>query len=295
MSGEWCLTHGEAGYPACLDDLTSPPAHIHGIGAAEVLDAAPQRAITIVGSRRAGGYGRVVACELGGAAADAGLLVVSGMALGCDSAAHEGALDAGGITLAVLGGGADVVAPPSKGYLYRRILQQGGAVVSEYPPGTPPTPQSFPERNRIMAALACLTVVVEGSHRSGTQITARQALDLGRSVGAVPGPVTSGLAELPNELIKLGAAVIRNPQDLLDEVLGVGIRSVERIGPALEPPLQEALWAVEAGAVSADAVATAAGLDGPAAALAVARLELAGYLQGDSAGRLGRTTLRAPG
>ncbi|MDQ3573104.1 MAG: DNA-protecting protein DprA, partial [Actinomycetota bacterium] len=292
----WLVSRGEPGYPVCLENLADPPAALFGLGDCDLLgDLEPGLTVTIVGSRRSGGYGLGVARELGCVAAGAGLVVVSGMALGCDSAAHQGALDGRGQTIAVLGGGVDVISPPSKAHLHRRIVASGGAVISEYPSGTVPEPHHFPARNRIMAALAKLTVVVEGTYKSGTQITSRRAQDLGRDLGAVPGPVTSPLSELPNELINSGATMVRGAQDLLDAMLGVGVLAAKTIGPELDPRLSAALKAVGAGAASADAVATQAGLDGGATAVALARLELMGYLVADAVGRYARTSLREPG
>jgi DNA processing protein len=254
----------------------------------------PGAVVTIVGSRRSGTYGRGVARELGHAAAAAGLVVVSGMALGCDSAAHEGALDAGGRTVAVLANGPDLAYPPSKADLHRRILASGGAAVAERPPGTAPEPRFFPERNRIMAALAHVVVIVEGRHRSGTRHTASWATDLSREVAAVPGPVTSALSELPNDLIRDGATLVRDPQDLLDLGIGIGRAAVRGVGPALDHALGRALTVVEAGAATCDAVATQAALPGRDAAVALARLELMGYVTADASGRYARTTLRPP-
>jgi DNA processing protein len=271
------------------------PEALYGLGERELLALAdPSRTVTIVGSRRSGPYGREVARELGFGAASAGLLVVSGMALGCDSAAHEGALDANGATLAVLAGPADVPYPRSKEPLYRRILASGGAVLSERPSGTETKPGFFPARNRIMAALAGWVVIVEGAHRSGTQHTVKQAARLGREVLAVPGPVNSSLSELPNQLLSEGAPVVRDPQDLLDHVLGPGRTQVRGVGPELEPELRDALVAIEAGAGTCDAVAVALSLDGSSAAVALARLELMGYVAGDAVGRYSRTQLSPP-
>lgn len=296
MSVAWVLARGERGYPACLEELADrAPARLYGLGRRDLVrDLDPAGAVTIVGARRASGYGRGVARELGFGAGAAGLVVVSGMALGCDSAAHEGALDARGATIAVLGSGPDVPSPASRRGLHRRILSLGGAVVSESEPGTEPSRGCFPRRNRIMAALAATSVVVEATVRSGTRYTTDEAQDLGREVGAVPGPVTSALSDLPNELLHQGAGVIRDAQDLLDLRLGVGERSVRGVGPVLEPALCEALRAVEQGAASCDAVASAVGLDGFAAAVALSRLELMGYVRGDAVGRYARTPLRAP-
>lgn len=293
----WRIGRGAEDWPSCLAELSAvdekEPACLFGLGDRElVTESEPDRTVTIVGSRRSGAYGREVARALGFGAASAGLVVVSGMALGCDSAAHEGALDANGATIAVLGGPADVPYPRSREPLYRRILASGGAIVSEQPAGTEIQPAFFPARNRIMAALAGWVVIVEGAHKSGTHHTVRQAVKLGREVLAVPGAVNSSLSELPNQLLAEGAPVVRDAQDLLDHVLGPGRTQVRGAGPELEPELIEALRAVEGGAATCDAVAIA--LDGADAAVALARLELLGYVAGDAAGRYSRTQLIPP-
>jgi len=297
MRAPWCVRRGEAGYPDCLEDLDErAPAALWGLGDRELLATlAPEGAVTIVGARRSGAYGRNVARELGRGGAAAGLIVVSGMALGCDSEAHRGALEAGGVTIAVLGCGPDLPYPRSEASLHREILAQGGAVIAEQPPGTEPKPSFFPERNRIMAALAGVVVVVEGAMRSGTLHTAREATDLGRDVGAVPGPVTSTLSELPNHLLHSGAPVIRDAQDLLDLGIGVGRVSVRNVGPALDESLRPVLDAVAGGAATCDAVALEVGAQGGEAAVALARLELMGYVEADAVGRFARTSLDAPG
>lgn len=295
----WKMTPRDRDWPESLSELAAvdlgEPAELYGVGSREVLTGAdPERTVTIVGARRSGTYGREVARDLGYGAASAGLVVVSGMALGCDSAAHEGALDANGTTIAVLGGPADVPYPRSGEPLYRRILAGGGAILSEQPPGTKILPAFFPARNRIMAALAGWVVIVEGAHRSGTQHTVRQAIKLSREVMAVPGPVNSTLSELPNQLLADGALLVRDAQDLLDHILGPGQTQVRGVGPELEPELREALIRVEAGAGTCDAIAVQLGLDGHAAAVTLARLELMGYVAGDSVGRYSRTQLASP-
>lgn len=292
----WQLHRAESDYPDCVRELGGrAPAVVYGLGRHELVTAIePGKAVTIVGSRRSGTYGREMARELGYGAAAAGLVVVSGMALGCDSWAHEGALDAGGETIAVLGNGPDVAYPRSKAALHRRILASDGAVIAEQPPGRQPEPWCFPARNRIMAALAGLTVIVEGAIRSGTRHTATEAENLGRNVAAVPGAVTNPLAGLPNDLIRDGAQMVRDVQDLLDLGIGVGMTRVRGVGPALDAGLEAALAAVEDGAASCDAVALETRADGHATAVALARLELMGYVEADAVGRFARTALERP-
>jgi DNA processing protein len=290
----WVLPREGDGYPAPLRDLEDAPDALHGLGD-EVLvrGIARDGAITIVGSRHPSSYGLEVAEELGYLLAAAGLVVVSGMALGIDAAAHRGALAAGGSTVAVLGGGPDVIYPRSERRLYERIVG-GGAVVSEMPPGTAPGPGCFPRRNRIMAALGAMTVVVEAALPSGSLITAERASRLGREVGAVPGRVTTRVARGTNALLADGAAVIRDAQDVLDRMLGVGIRETHRDGPSLDAELARVADAVEGGASTPDATALAVGVSAAEAAVALARLELLGYLRVDSAGRYARTSIRVP-
>jgi DNA processing protein len=287
--------HGSA-YPAALHDLDAEaPAALFGRGSIALLDELdPAATVTVVGARRAGTYGLAIAEQLGRMLARAALPVVSGLANGIDSRAHRGALDGGGATIAVLGGGVDVPYPRRQAGLYRRILDAGGAVLSELPPGAPSFRWCFPARNRIMAALGGITVVVEAAERSGSLITAGMALDLGRSVGAVPGPVNSWLSAGANQLLVDGAVPIRDAQDVLDHLIGAGSPSVRDLGPDLDPPLREILQCVESGRTTCDAIALASEVPANSAATALARLELLGYVISDHVGRYSRTALRAP-
>lgn len=282
-----CCRHGDL-YPDSLRDAPDAPWALIGRGNAKLLDSLePFEAVTIVGARRATSYGREIARELGRELAAAGMTVVSGLAFGIDACAHRGAIDAGR-TIAVLGCGPDVAYPASHRSLWRRICEVG-LVISELPPGATPWRWTFPARNRIMAALAGMTVVVEAATRSGSLITTDLAADLGRDLGAVPGPVTSRASAGPNALLASGAHVIRDAQDVLDTMLGPGRKQIEHRGPELDHALESVLTAVEAGHSSCDAVATATRLPGPAAASALARLELLGYLTCSSLGTYSRT------
>jgi DNA processing protein len=294
LAGCWaCCRHGDL-YPVGLRDAADAPWALIGRGDPQLLDGLdPFEAVTIVGARRATSYGREIARELGRELAAAGLTVVSGLAFGIDGCAHRGALD-GGRTIAVLGCGPDVAYPASHRSLWRQVCERG-LVISEFPPGAPPWRWTFPARNRIMAALAGMTVVVEAAARSGSLITMDLAADLGRDLGAVPGPVTSRTSAGPNNLLAGGACVIRDAQDVLDAMLGPGRRKLERSAPALDPELEAVLAAVEAGESTCDAVATATGLSGSSAAAVLARLELLGYLTCSSVGTYSRTLLPSPG
>ena len=293
--GCWALCRHDPGYPRDLAARgREAPAALLGRGAAELLAAlADEPAVTVVGSRRSSQYGDDVAHDLARMLAAAGFVVISGMALGVDSAAHRGALD-GGRTLAVLGSGPDRAYPPSNRSLHERIVEHGGAVISELPPGTGAFRWTFPARNRIMAALAGMTVVVEAAERSGSLITAEMAQEAGRDVGAVPGPVNSWRSQGTNALLHDGAHVVRGAGDVLDVMLGAGARTALARGSELDPALRAVLGHVEAGRRSADEVALAAGGDAGAAASALARLELLGYVSSDLTGVWSRTQLAVP-
>lgn len=294
-TGCWSTCPHVPGFPAGLDSLgASMPRALFGAGSSTILAGVEVgRAATIVGSRRAGAYGREVALELSRMLASSGITVISGMALGVDSAAHEGALAGGGPTVAVLGTGAERPYPRSRRHLYERI-RGNGVVISELPPGSPTFRWMFPARNRVMAAMAALTVVVEAAERSGSLITAEMAIEGGRQVGAVPGPVTSWRSGGANKLLADGAAVIRDARDVLDLLLGPGAGEVTEHGPPLAPAALEALSAVEAGASTPDAVAVAAVMSFPDAQAALGRLERDGYVTSDAAGRYSRTARHIP-
>lgn len=284
-----CCRHGDF-YPDSLREAPDAPWALIGRGDPRLLDGLePHETVTVVGSRRATSYGREVARELGRELAAAGMTVVSGLAFGIDGCAHRGALDAGR-TIAVLGCGPDVAYPASHRSLWRQVCERG-LVISELPPGATPWRWTFPARNRIMAALAGMTVVVEAAARSGSLITMDLAADLGRDLGAVPGAVTSRASAGPNALLAGGACVVRDAQDVLDAMLGPGRRRSEPRAPQLDPALLTVLTAVESGHSSCDAVATATGFPGPASASALARLELLGYVTCSSLGTYSRTLM----
>ena len=293
--GTWRLGRTDGGYPPALLDLgRDAPSTLYGCGSEDLARRLIlEETVTIVGSRHPSSYGLEMAAELGHLLGAAGLVVVSGMALGIDAAVHRGVLAGDGSTVAVLGGGPDVIYPRSERRLYERIVTSG-AVISEVPPGMRPGPGCFPKRNRIMAALGAMTVVVEAAEPSGSLITAERAYKLGREVGAVPGRVTTRVARGANGLLADGAAVIRDAQDVLDRLVGVGMSAVRRAGPPLEAELGRVADAVDGGAVTPDAVAIAAGMKAGDAAVAMARLELMGYVRADASGRYARTSMSPP-
>lgn len=206
--------------PAALSDLSHPPAGLWCLGRVELLQWAPKGLVAIVGTREATPYGMKVAEQLAAACARAGLGVVSGMARGIDAAAHRTALEQGGATIAVLGTGVDIPYPVGHRSLHQAIHERG-LVVSEMEPGTRAFVGCFPRRNRIIAALAQVTVVVEAGFKSGAINTAAQALELGRIVAAVPGRIDSEQSKGTNGLIRDGAHPLASARDLL-ELCGKG-------------------------------------------------------------------------
>ena len=292
-AGCWACCRHDASYPAGLRDAADAPWALIGRGDPALLaQLSPDGSVTVVGARRASTYGREVARQLGRELAAAGLVVVSGLAFGIDACAHRGALDAG-LTVAVLGCGADVAYPAAHRSLWRRIGEYG-LVLSELPPGAGAWRWTFPARNRIMAALSGMTVVVEAAERSGSLITADLAADLGRDLGAVPGPVGSRLSAGPNNLLAGGACLVRDAQDVLDAMLGAGARRIERTGPDLSPIQRAALEALELGAETCDAVAVGLALSAAEAAAALADLEALGYVSCSLVGAYVRTSLQPP-
>jgi DNA processing protein len=290
-AGSWAICRHDDGYPPGLRDAADAPWALLGRGNLSLIAGIePEAMVTVVGSRRGTTYGRQVARDLSRELGAAGMIVVSGLAFGIDGCAHRGAIDADAPTIAVLGCGPDNAYPAAHRGLWRRIAEVG-AVISELPPGATPWRWSFPARNRIMAALAGMTVVVEAAARSGSLITADLAADLGRDLGAVPGPVTSRASAGPNELLAGGACVIRDAQDILDALLGAGVRPAARPGPPLDPGQAIVLAAVEAGASTPDAVAEAAAIPAGQAAALLTRLELLGYVSVSAVGTDSRTLL----
>lgn len=289
----WACCRHDPVFPPGLADAADAPWALIGRGDPARLERLePEETVTIVGARRASTYGREMARELGRELAAAGLLVTSGLAFGIDACAHRGALEVD-TTVAVLGCGADLAYPASHRSLWRRICEQG-LVLSELPPGTGAWRWTFPARNRIMAALAGMTVVVEAAQRSGSLITADLAADLGRDLGAVPGPVNSRASAGTNDLLAGGACLIRDGQDVLDAMLGPGVRKAERVGADLDMRLREVLTVLERGAETSDAIAAALDLDGAEAASALATLEALGYVSCSLVGVYSRTLLSAP-
>ena len=258
-------------FPQLLRAIYDPPTRLYVRGGAED-DLLARPAVAIVGARACSSYGAQVARRLGREFAGAGLVVVSGLARGIDGEAHRGALESGGATVAVLGCGIDRDYPAAHRELAERI-RADGLVVSEYEPGVEPAPWRFPARNRIIAGLSAVTVVIEARKRSGALITADMALEEGRDVLAVPGEITSPLSTGTNALLKLGAGVCTAAEDVLSLF---GLAPEQRPAPKLGADAAAVLAALPG---AADALVRATGLDAQAVAVALAELELSGLVQ----------------
>lgn len=209
------LTSDDGDYPGRLRKLERPPYAVYCRGELPE-EACP--AIAIVGARECSEYGRYVAEGFAGRLAEAGVSVVSGMARGIDGIAQRAALECGGKTYAVLGCGVDVCYPASNRQLYDKILETGGGVLSTFPPGTQPLKRAFPERNRIVAGISDVLLVIEARQKSGTLITVDMALEQGKNVYAVPGRLTDRLSDGCNLLLRQGAGIALNPEDILAEL-----------------------------------------------------------------------------
>jgi DNA processing protein len=255
--GARLLPAGDPGYPLLLAELVTPPDLLYVRGNEAAL-AAP--GVAVVGTRNASDYGRKTTWRLVQGLVDAGLAITSGLARGIDATAHEAALEARGTTVAVLGRGIDRCYPVDNAALMARILGEGGAVVSEYPPGVPPRRHRFPARNRIVSGLSLATLVVEAGQRSGASITAGLALDQGREVFAVPGPIDSPTSIGSNRLIAAGAGVALDA-GLIVEALALE-RSLARTEVRAAWPMDEAEEAV-LGALGALGSSAARGAGGP--------------------------------
>jgi DNA processing protein len=247
------------------------------------LEREDEAAIAIVGARHATAYGETVAHELAGELSRRGLTIVSGLARGIDAAAHRGALEAGGRTLAVLGSGLDQIYPPEHGGLAGEAAAQG-ALLSEFPLGTPPLRLHFPRRNRIISGLSLGVIVVEAGVGSGALITAHHALEQGREVFAVPGRVHARYSEGCNRLIKAGAKLVETWEDVLSELVPHLRRRSPRRAASPPPPVltaaeQQVFDILAGGPLHIDALIVQAGLPGGRVASALVGLEMKGLVR----------------
>ena len=268
--GMTTLVMSDGGYPHRLLRLADPPPVLFLRGTPDLL---ARSGVAVVGARRATARARDVARRLGAAVARTGTPVVSGLALGVDAAAHQGALEVEGPTVAVMGRGADRPYPTSHGRLFRAIVEQG-LVVSEFPPGTPPLPHHFPRRNRILAALSSTLVVVEAGVRSGALITVDHALDLGLDVWAVPGPIDEAVTAGTNGLLADGARPLVSVEGFVRMALGDDPREADPLD--LDPEEELLLSFLAHGPRSSDELARETRLGAPRTLALLAGLELRG-------------------
>jgi DNA processing protein len=295
----WTLLKAcDPGYPEQLATIRGRPDALFVRGEAAAL-ALPQ--LAIVGSRAASAAGRETAFEFAAALASRGLAITSGLAAGIDAAAHRGALAAGGVTIAVCGTGLDRVYPAAHAGLAAEIARRG-AIVTEFPPGTPPLAENFPQRNRLLSGLSLGVLVVEAAARSGSLITARHAGDQGREVLAVPGSIRHALARGCHRLIKDGAALVETPDDV---IAALGFRGflpanpaacsaadTENSGARLDSDSEILLNALGFEPVDLDRLVERTGLAPPAVVSKLQLLELEGRVESLAGGRFSRTSPR---
>ncbi|HMM44954.1 MAG TPA: DNA-processing protein DprA [Candidatus Macondimonas sp.] len=286
------LRRDQPAYPERLAILPGAPPLLFVKGDPEVLR---QPAVAIVGSRNPSGHGRRVASDFAGELVRYGLVITSGLAVGIDAAAHRGALAAGGLSVAVCGTGLDTVYPRSHARLADELATEG-ALVSEWPPGTPALPAHFPRRNRIISGLTLGTLVVEAAVRSGSLITARLAAEQGREVFAIPGSIDNPLARGCHALIRQGAKLVESTADILEELpaqLGRA-QSLQpeslptEVAPSADPAAQVLLDALGHASASLDELVERAGLTPQTLSSMLLTMELQGLVEVLPGGRYGR-------
>jgi len=275
-------TFFDGDFPAMLRHIPDPPLLLYVRGHVACLQ---QPCVAVVGARRCSRMGAELAGVLAAGLVQGGLTVVSGLARGIDAAAHNGALAAVRVgeppnTVAVMGAGLSRIYPTAHTRLAQTLVDAGGALVSEYPPTTPPAKHRFPERNRLISGLSRGVVIVEAGDRSGSLITAGFALEQGREVMAVPGAIAPGLASGCHRLLRDGAALVENARDVLETLGFAGAASEPQRGEsALPGPLATVLAAVEPAPTTLDELVGATGLAPEDLVVRLLELELAGFVQ----------------
>ncbi len=233
------ITLSTSDVPEKLRNIPMPPKQLFVMGN-DVKELLERPCVTIVGSRKVSAYGKAVTLSLAGELAKSGVVIISGLALGVDSLAHKAALDAGGLTIAVLPSGVDRIYPATHYSLAMQILQQGGALVSEYPDGTPPMKHQFIERNRLASGLGDAVLITEAAEKSGSLHTANFALEQGKPVLAVPGNITSPTSGGTNNLIKTGATPVTSVHDVF-HALGLELSEKKSEAPHSNNPHEQTL------------------------------------------------------
>jgi len=299
------VTWEDPGYPALLKQIADPPLVLYVAGSVEALD---RPAVAIIGTRRPTVYGRDCARRFGYQLASSGYMVASGLALGIDAEAHTGAVQAKGVSVAVLGGALDRLFPKENAGLARAMIECGGAVVSEYPFGRQPDRQTFPMRNRIVSGLSRGVLVVEAPFNSGTMITVSQALDQNRSVMAVPGRIDSPASQGCHKLLREGARLATCADDVIEELqdLMAGMRQATKTRPAeparsaqterppesvLTPEERAVLVQLGVDGVSVDEVVRASGLDAGKVNALLVGLQIKRHVRVLPGGRVARRSI----
>lgn len=276
------ISQSDDSYPPLLREIAQPPKQLYVRG---TLPSGPS--LAVVGTRKPTAYGKQITPRLTSELARAGLIIVSGLAYGIDALAHEAALGSGGTTVAVLGTGPDEdsLYPRKHTKLARRIVESGGAVISEYAPGTEGRKYHFPARNRIIAGMSLGTLVIEAKQKSGALITTRHATDENRDVFAVPGPITSAESVGPNRLIETGATPVLSPQSILDAYGKTTPLWQDKETAAEEPPGGPLLDVLRDNALHIDAIAEAAEMPAHDVLAELTKLELTGRIRNLGNGR----------
>jgi DNA processing protein len=270
---------GDEEYPALLAQIHGPPKKLYIWGTLPIA----RHWVAIVGSRKSTSYGTHVARQIAAELAGHNIIIVSGLAYGVDGSAHKGALEGRGLTVAVLGGGFNQLYPATHAQLAKQIVEQEGTVISEYPPDMPPLPQQFAARNRIIAGLCQVTIVIEAAIKSGSLITATMALDNNREVMAVPGNIDQPTSEGTNALLRQGAHVVTSAGDVLDLL---GIEAEEQKASVYQPanPAENALIRLLSDGIhDGQELLERAQLDSAALAMTLTTLEINGVVRAGGA------------
>ena len=266
----------ESDYLKVLLSIAKQPKRLHYVG---TLPASRVPSVAIVGTRRPSMYGKEVTHRLSFDLAKRGVVIVSGLALGVDAIAHQAAIEAGGVTLAVLGNPLPELSPRSNRAIGESIIEHGGAILSEYPPGSRVYPNNFLERNRIVAGLSDAIIITEATARSGTLNTAARALEQGKEVFVVPGNITSPLSVGCNQLLKQGAHVVTSYQDVL-EVIARDLLEPNTVLPLGQNELETKIISLIAGGLrDGEAIQKESGIDSASFNTALTMLELAGTIR----------------
>ena len=279
------LTYQDEKYPIPLKDITDRPFLLYVRGKITKADG---KAIAVVGSRRMTAYGKYITHSIVAELCEAGLTIVSGLALGTDAQVHKAALDANGRTIAILGSGIDKILPQTNRFLGEKIVASGqGAIISEFPPGTDAYPSNFPFRNRLISGLSLGVLVIEASEKSGTMLTVGHALDQGRDVFAVPGSVLSILSRGPHKLIKMGAKLVEKAEDILEE-LELKVEKQKREVSEIFPDSKEEeliLKALGADSLHIDTLIRTSGLTTSVVSSTLTLMEMSGKVRNLGGGR----------